>query len=382
MHPLHPRPPAPQDIDRARPCLVPPAASVTPQARSRLEDGRPRPACNSARRVLNARHASCHLSSPRLHHRRGHCLVRGASPERTQGIWPASRAEGHVWTPRGFTGDSLERGLTAGRSLESGRARGSCFRRGDGRLGGTAQGRPGHHCPRRVSDSVAWCACAPWTRRHPRRRGRRLLVGFALLRADAKALGGPLARRWLDFSPGAWAPGGDECGEATLDGWIGDHHAPAASSGPTGLALPARRRALSKARPRGPRRGATHGRSRIPRRAGRVVSASSRWARPGEALSLRVTGGARPREGAAPSAGARPPRRRRSAGGAFPGHHHRVLPTCSERSCSGCATRSRPRPSSRARRRRGLGRRPRRPRVVAARSPIEFVHANEREEQG
>jgi hypothetical protein len=39
-------------------------------------------------------------------------------------------------------------------------------------------------------------------------------------------VGGPLARGWLDYSPGAWAAGGAECAEATLDDWIADGRCP------------------------------------------------------------------------------------------------------------------------------------------------------------
>jgi hypothetical protein len=52
-------------------------------------------------------------------------------------------------------------------------------------------------------------------------------VGISVLRIDAVALGGPLARSWVDFTPGAWGDGGRECADATLDGWIAAHHAPA-----------------------------------------------------------------------------------------------------------------------------------------------------------
>jgi hypothetical protein len=75
--------------------------------------------------------------------------------------------------------------------------------------------------------SVAWCACAPGrvsieATAPPARDGR---TGIALLRADARAIGGPLARAWTGFAPGVWAEGGDECADAALDGWIADGHA-------------------------------------------------------------------------------------------------------------------------------------------------------------
>jgi hypothetical protein len=211
--------------------------------------------------------------------------------ERTQGIRAGvARAEAS-WTSRGFT-EMASNGLTASRSLESDLPEGSCFAvvtaaagTLEVNLGATrAQG----------SGSVAWCACAP---------GHVVVeappdaatVGFALLRVDAKALGGPLARGWLDFSPGAWGPGGDECGEATLDGWIGDHHAPAASPDADWLtAVPARAplvrngfrvvSGVAAARPFGVLEG-------------QAASCFLAVGAPGEALSLRVTGGARPVKG-------------------------------------------------------------------------------------
>jgi hypothetical protein len=43
------------------------------------------------------------------------------------------------------------------------------------------------------------------------------------MRIDAAILGGPLARSWVDFTPGAWGDGGQECADATLDAWIDGH---------------------------------------------------------------------------------------------------------------------------------------------------------------
>jgi hypothetical protein len=79
--------------------------------------------------------------------------------------------------------------------------------------------------------SVAWCACAPGhTTVEVTAADPGALPGLALLRVEARALGGPLARGWVDAppdaSPGAWGGGGDECADATLDDWIADGRAP------------------------------------------------------------------------------------------------------------------------------------------------------------
>jgi hypothetical protein len=75
--------------------------------------------------------------------------------------------------------------------------------------------------------SVAWCACAPGrvsieATAPPAADGG---TGIALLQAEARAIGGPLARAWTRFTPGAWAEGGAECADEALDGWVADGHA-------------------------------------------------------------------------------------------------------------------------------------------------------------
>jgi hypothetical protein len=67
--------------------------------------------------------------------------------------------------------------------------------------------------------SLGWCACA----------AERVAVtsvtpggGLAVMRIDARVLGGPLARPWLSLAPQAWAPGGEACADGTLDDWIAD----------------------------------------------------------------------------------------------------------------------------------------------------------------
>jgi hypothetical protein len=78
--------------------------------------------------------------------------------------------------------------------------------------------------------SAAWCSCEAGhaTIEAP---PSATPAGLALLRIDAVALGGPLARSWVDFAPGAWGDDGRECADATLDGWIAGAH-PAASASP------------------------------------------------------------------------------------------------------------------------------------------------------
>jgi hypothetical protein len=73
--------------------------------------------------------------------------------------------------------------------------------------------------------SVGFCTCEP---------GRAVIeasavstggnVGVALMRIDARAIGGPLARAWTAVAPAAWGSGGMECADAMLDAWIADGH--------------------------------------------------------------------------------------------------------------------------------------------------------------
>jgi hypothetical protein len=73
--------------------------------------------------------------------------------------------------------------------------------------------------------SVGWCGCEPG---HVRVdvSGEQGAPGLALLRVDAKTIGGPLARAWVPFHPEVWGDVGGECADATLDAWIGDHKWP------------------------------------------------------------------------------------------------------------------------------------------------------------
>ncbi len=69
---------------------------------------------------------------------------------------------------------------------------------------------------------MAWCACEAAHVAIDAAPGP-ATIGLAVLRIDAAALGGPLARSWVEFTPGAWGDGGRECADATLDHWIEGH---------------------------------------------------------------------------------------------------------------------------------------------------------------
>jgi hypothetical protein len=75
--------------------------------------------------------------------------------------------------------------------------------------------------------SAGWCACAAG-HATVEATAEGEAVGMAVLRVDARRLGGPLARPWAELTPTAWGPGGSECADATLDGWLADRRWPAA----------------------------------------------------------------------------------------------------------------------------------------------------------
>jgi hypothetical protein len=75
--------------------------------------------------------------------------------------------------------------------------------------------------------SVAWCTCGVSDAKLD--VGEAGPVGLAILRLDARELGGRLARAWTPFTPGAWGAGGESCENAALDGWIADRRWPMAS---------------------------------------------------------------------------------------------------------------------------------------------------------
>jgi hypothetical protein len=92
--------------------------------------------------------------------------------------------------------------------------------------------------------SAAWCSCSA---DHVTIEAVSGGGGVALLRIDARALGGPLAKPWNAFRPGAWGEAGGECADAALDGWIEDHHAPRGTVDEHWLEAPAERASLKKA---------------------------------------------------------------------------------------------------------------------------------------
>ena len=212
--------------------------------------------------------------------------------QRTQGIRAGvARAEG-PWAARGFV-EVAANGLTASRTLDVDLPGPSCFaavtdatgplrvRQGDGST--------------EAEHSIAWCACGP-THVTVEAPADASSVGFAVLRADWQAVGGRLARGWLDFTPGAWAPGGDDCAEATLDDWIANHRWPAVAPEAAWLDTAPARAALKTggfrmipgvpaARPFGVVEG----------QAGTCFVAVSTAA---ETLTLRTSGGARRVQGA------------------------------------------------------------------------------------
>jgi hypothetical protein len=116
-------------------------------------------------------------------------------------------------------------------------------------------------------------------------------VGVAVVRADARALGGPLARGWLDLAPGAWAAGGDECADEALDGWIADRRWPAVAPDTAWLTATPAHGSLER-EGFGAVAGVAEGRpfGVVDGKAGACFLAASAL---GESLSLRTTGSAR-----------------------------------------------------------------------------------------
>jgi hypothetical protein len=122
------------------------------------------------------------------------------------------------WTSRGFA-QIASNVWAVGRSLEANLPGSSCFvavASVDGvvRVRASATTFEG-------TRSTAWCACAP---DRIRVDGPPAVdsVGLAVLRIDARSLGGPLARSWSGFAGGEWIEGGRECAGALLDAWIAD----------------------------------------------------------------------------------------------------------------------------------------------------------------
>jgi hypothetical protein len=142
---------------------------------------------------------------------------------RTRALQSAIEASDAAWIPRGFSGVASN-ALTGAGTLEVDLPGSSCFV-ATSTVDGPIHVQPSGGAAVTGSRSVAWCACGAnhATIGAPAAGGA---VGLSVLRIDAVALGGPLARSWVDFAPGAWGEGDRECADATLDGWIAAHHAP------------------------------------------------------------------------------------------------------------------------------------------------------------
>ena len=126
-----------------------------------------------------------------------------------------------------FLGHGLEElasnQLTARRLLEANTPGASCFvaLATSGRVRAQLAGRPIDG-----GRSVGWCACEPAHVSIETVEATEDVAGLALLRIDARSVGGALARSWVSFQPDVWGEGGEECAETALDSWIEDHHWP------------------------------------------------------------------------------------------------------------------------------------------------------------
>ena len=130
---------------------------------------------------------------------------------RTRGLQAALDEAEAPWLARGFTSVASNL-LTAGNTLDAELSGAGCFvalATTDAPLRANAGGAPVV-----ASQSIAWCACGPGhaTLEAPPTSAP---VGLAVMRIDAAALGGPFARSWVDFTPGAWDDSGRDCADAT-----------------------------------------------------------------------------------------------------------------------------------------------------------------------
>jgi hypothetical protein len=143
---------------------------------------------------------------------------------RMRALRAALEASDAAWVARGFSRVASNE-LTGTRALDVDLPGSSCFV-ATSTIDGAIHVQPAAGAAIEGSRSVAWCSCGAGhaTIGAPRAPGA---VGLSVLRIDAVALGGPLARSRVDFTPGAWGDGGVECADATLDGWIAAHRAPA-----------------------------------------------------------------------------------------------------------------------------------------------------------
>jgi hypothetical protein len=205
---------------------------------------------------------------------------------RARSLQVALDASAAPWIARGFTGVTSN-ALTGSRAVDVDLPGSSCFvatSTVDGAMRVQPSGGAAIEGPR----SVAWCSCDPGHVSVGAPPGD-APVGLAVLRIDAAALGGPLARPWVDFTPGAWGDGGRECADATLDGWIASHHAPLQAPEAAWLDADAARAGLHRA-------GLRLVGSIDPQHPFAIVNAGAgdcmlAVAKAGDALSLRGAGG-------------------------------------------------------------------------------------------
>ncbi len=84
--------------------------------------------------------------------------------------------------------------------------------------------------------TIGFCTCGSGKARLEAQGVTEDPVGVALLRIDARTVGGPLARPWSPFHPQVWGEGGAECAEGMLDAWLGRQPPTPASDAPAGPA--------------------------------------------------------------------------------------------------------------------------------------------------
>jgi hypothetical protein len=136
--------------------------------------------------------------------------------QRTKALDSAITATEAPWLALGFS-RLASNALTASHDLQTDLPSSSCFVATTTLEGSirASVGGAAFEGPR----SVAWCSCGPShaTIESP---GASTLAGLVVLRTEASTQGGPLARSWVDFTPGGWGDTGRECADAMLDGWI------------------------------------------------------------------------------------------------------------------------------------------------------------------
>jgi hypothetical protein len=205
---------------------------------------------------------------------------------RTRALQAAVDASDADWLARGFTGVATN-ALTGSRTLDVDLPGSSCFV-ATSTVEGPLRVQPSGGAAVEGARSVAWCSCEPAHVGVGAPPGD-APAGLSVLRIDAVALGGPLARSWVAFTPGAWGEGGHECADATLDGWIAAHHVPLEAPEAAWLDADAARAGLHRAGLRLVAAiDAPHPFAIVHPGAGDCVLAV---AKSGDALSLRAAGG-------------------------------------------------------------------------------------------